>query len=137
MSGVSQPVVQRSVFGRLLNPYLQLGICIVVSAAAQIFLKLGADSAEVGGPVASLRSGWVWLGMIALVGSLVSWLIALRTIPLIIAFNLVGATQVLVPLGSWVFLGEAIGPLRWVGILLVTLGVVIIARPLARMEDRL
>jgi drug/metabolite transporter (DMT)-like permease len=87
--------------------------------------------------VSSLGSPAVWLGIGCMIASLFVWLHALRFVPLIIAFSLAAATQVVVPLGSWFFLGEQISLVRWAGIFIVTLGIMIIARPLARLEERI
>ena len=122
-----------------LNPYLHIGFTVILSAAAQILFKAGSDNAP-GGTllgVSSLASPAVWLGIGCMIASLFVWLHALRFVPLIIAFSLAAATQVVVPLGSWLFLGEQISLVRWAGILIVTLGIMIIARPLARLEERL
>jgi len=69
--------------------------------------------------------------------SLFCWLYSLRFVPLNIAYNVAGLIQVLVPLGSWLFLGEKIGLTRTCGILLVCAGVFIVARPLMQMEEKL
>lgn len=121
------------------NPYVQIALSIVLSAASQIFMKRGADETvhEAVLGFAGLHSGWVWLGIVTMIVSLVSWLHALRFVPLNIAYNLTGAGYALVPLSSWIFLGEHISLLRWAGILLVVAGVVVIARPLMKIEDRL
>ena len=116
----------------------ELAVSILLSAGAQLLLKRGAgvesDSAF---NFAALASGWVWLGIIAMIASLFTWLSALRTVPLGVAFNLTGATHVLIPLGCWGWLGESIPPLRWAGIALVLAGVIISARPAAAVEERL
>ncbi|HYR57282.1 MAG TPA: EamA family transporter, partial [Chthoniobacteraceae bacterium] len=118
------------------DPYVQITLSILLSAAAQLFLKRGADAA-VGSSwlgIEGLRSGWTWFGITAMVASLFSWLRALRFIPLNIAFNLSGAIHALVPLSSWLLLGEQIGGRRWLGISLVIAGVLLVARPLVRAE---
>jgi drug/metabolite transporter (DMT)-like permease len=122
-----------------LNPYLHIGFTVILSAAAQILFKAGSDNTPGGSllGVSSLASSAVWLGIGCMIASLFVWLHALRFVPLIIAFSLAAATQVVVPLGSWFFLGEQISLVRWAGILIVTLGIMIIARPLARLEERL
>jgi len=122
-----------------LNPYLHIGFTVILSAAAQILFKAGSDNTPDGTllGVSSLASPAVWLGIGCMIASLFFWLHALRFVPLIIAFSLAAATQVVVPLGSWLFLGEQISIVRWAGILIVTLGIMIIARPLARLEERL
>ncbi len=45
--------------------------------------------------------------------------------------------HILVPLSSWIFLGEAILPRRWLGIGLVLVGLLIVAKPAARLEEKL
>ena len=68
---------------------------------------------------------------------LVIWLYILRYIPLSIAFPLSRTVDVLVPISCWLILREAISPLRWFGIALVVVGLIIIARPAAQLEERL
>ena len=126
--------------GWFFHPYTQILLSIVFSAAAQLFLKKGADPktvTEIWLGVAGLRSGWVWLGIVGMVVSLFCWLYSLRFIPLNVAYNLAGLIQVLVPVGSWLFLGEKIGYMRGLGILLVCAGVAIVAQPLMQMEEKL
>ena len=61
----------------------------------------------------------------------------MRVLPLGVAFPLTNAVQVLVPLSCWMFLGEAISPQRWCGIVLVVVGLMIVAKPYARLDERL
>jgi drug/metabolite transporter (DMT)-like permease len=122
-----------------LNPYLHIGLNVVLAAVANVLFKAGSDNTP-GGTllgVSSLGSPAVWLGILCMIAALFVWLHALRFVPLIIAFSLAAATQIVIPLGSWLFLGEHISLMRWIGILIVTLGIMIIARPLARLEERL
>ncbi|MEI9896478.1 MAG: hypothetical protein WDN28_22115 [Chthoniobacter sp.] len=53
------------------------------------------------------------------------------------AYNLSGATHVLIPLGCWAWLGESISPLRWLGIALVLAGVILSAQSAAAVEEQL
>jgi undecaprenyl phosphate-alpha-L-ara4N flippase subunit ArnF len=127
--------------------YYQLAFSILLSTASQPLLKIGADHVHVvmeaarapswQTPVYFLMSGWAWLGIFAQIASLLSWVYALRSVQLNIAFNLTGIAHVLVPLASWIFLGEFISPLRWVGILLVFLGVLITAQEAVKLEEKL
>jgi drug/metabolite transporter (DMT)-like permease len=118
------------------RPYFQIFISIILSGAAQLFLKIGVD-AQFGATWYSLvLSCWFWVGVAAILGSLFSWLCALRTVPLVVAFNLATTNHVLVAIGSWVFLGERISLQRWLGISLVALGAVFVAGPLARMKEK-
>ena len=121
------------------NPHVQIAISIVLSSAAQVLLKRGVGADAEGGWLGfeALRSGWVWLGIGAMIGSLVSWLYALRFLALSIAFALSGAIHALVPIGCWMFLGEAISWKRWMGIAMVIAGVVVSAKPATIVEEKL
>ncbi len=122
---------------------MQLSICVLLATAAELFLKLGAM--ETANPanawswtgLTGLRSGWVWWGIIASVVSLFNWLATLRKLPLTVAFPVGNVVHILVPLSSWIFLGEGIVTRRWVGIALLVLGLMIVARPAAKLEERL
>lgn len=121
------------------NPYFQIILNVILAAAAQVFLKKGADEAATlslfVSMLMSLRSLWTWAGILCMIGSLVSWLYALRFVPLIIAFNVAGLLHVVVPLASWLFLGETLSAMRCVGIGLVFVGVLVVARPVVKMEE--
>ena len=126
-----------------LNPWVQLSVCVLLATIAEIFLKLGA--AETANPASAwswtglngLHSGWVWWGILASVVSLFNWLATIRKLPLTIAFPVGNVVHILVPLSSWIFLGEAILTRRWLGITLVLLGLMIVAKPAAKLEERL
>jgi drug/metabolite transporter (DMT)-like permease len=122
-----------------LHPYLHIGLNVILTAVANILFKEGSDNTPGGSllGVSSFGSPAVWVGIGCMICALFVWLHALRFVPLIIAFSLAAATQIVIPLGSWLFLGEQISLVRWAGIVIVTLGIMIIARPLARLEERL
>ena len=122
------------------NPYFTIIVSVVLDAAAQVLLKIGANNAVASTAwlgISGLRSGWVWLGMLAMVLSMGTWLYSLRFVPLNVASNLTGTVHVLVPLSCWYFLGELINPGRWIGILLVIVGVFIIVRPVRQVEEKM
>ena len=119
------------------HPNAQLAISIALSTAAQVWLKLGAVQGESAGFLAGLHSPWVWLGIVAMIGSLLTWLNALRAVPLSLAFALAGVIHALVPLACWLWLGEAISGKRWIGIALVIAGVVVSAKPAMVVEEKL
>ena len=121
-------------------PYLHVALSTMLGAAAQLLNKHGADGSITKGDglrFPGLGSWWVWAGIVCLILSLFSWLHALRTAPLHIAFNLTGAMHVIVPLSSWVLLGETISGRRWLGIALICVGVIITARQVGEVEERL
>ena len=122
---------------RFLHPYLQLSISIVLTASAQIFFKIGVDS-RLGTPWYGFPvSIWIWTGISAVLVSLFSWLYAIKSVPLIVAFNLAATNHILVAIGAWAFLGEKITQQRWLGIILVALGAFFIARPSSHAEEKL
>ncbi len=125
------------------NPWLQIALNALIVTASELFLKTGARNtahfnrsfAWTG--ITGLASLWTWLGIVCVILSLISWLYVLRQIPLSIAFPLSNVVHVLVPLTSWIFLNELISPRRWLGIALVLAGLIIVAKPFARIEDKL
>jgi len=87
--------------------------------------------------VTGLVSPLVWLAMVLMIISLLSWLYVLRYIPLSIAFPLSRVVDVLIPLSCWAILGENISARRWCGIALVVIGLMLIAKPVAQLEEKL
>ncbi len=77
------------------------------------------------------------MGIAFVIASFLSWLYVLKYIPLTIAFPLSRVVDILVPLGCWIFLGEFISTRRWCGIALVVIGLALVAKPVARIEERL
>jgi drug/metabolite transporter (DMT)-like permease len=75
----------------------------------------------------ALREGWFWLGISLLASSffallaLLSWKDVSFVIPATAASFVTGAV------GARLLLGERLTPLRWAGILLVTLGVALVS----------
>jgi len=116
------------------NPYVQLGIDALLVTTAELMLKKGATTGAQLPPsiawlgIGALASMWTWIGILAYLLSLACWLYVLRHIPISIAFGLISIAQVLVPLGAWMFLGEAISTQRWIGIASVLVGTMCIAR---------
>ena len=125
------------------NPWLHLAISIVCVAIYELLLKRGA--AETADPNSSwswtgltgLLSIYVWIAIAFVIVSLITWLYVLRYLPLSIAFPIAQSVHVLIPLGSWLILGENIVTLRWIGIAFVSLGLAVVAKPVARLEEEL
>jgi drug/metabolite transporter (DMT)-like permease len=125
------------------NPWLQLGLSVVCVFVSELLLKRGAS--EVAAPddafswtgINGLASPLVWWAIVLIIASFISWLYVLRYIPLNIAYPLSRVVDILVPLGCWIFLGELISTLRWCGIALVVFGLALVAKPIAKMEERL
>lgn len=127
----------------LANPWLHLWLSILCVTIYELLLKRGATAtahladrwAWTG--ISGLASPYSWVAILFVILSLLSWLHVLRSIPLSIAFPISQVVHVLIPLCSWLFLGEVIISLRWCGIALVLLGLAVVAKPVARLEERL
>jgi drug/metabolite transporter (DMT)-like permease len=125
------------------NPWLQLALSVVFVLVSELLLKRGASqTADLTNPwswtgIGGLASPLVWLAIIFVILSFLSWLYVLKYIPLSIAFPLSRVVDALVPLCSWIFLGEMISTRRWCGIALVIIGLAVVAKPVGRMEERL
>src|SRR4051812_45398370 len=125
------------------NPWLHLGLSIACVAIYELLLKRGARETANVSPswswtgLSGLASIYVWIAIVFVIVSLLTWLYVLRYIPLSIAFPISQAVHVLVPLGSWLILGENIVTLRWIGIAFVSLGLAVVAKPVARLEEEL
>jgi drug/metabolite transporter (DMT)-like permease len=125
------------------NPWFQLVLNVLGVVAYELLLKTGANT------TAGLSQAWAWTGITGLASpftwvaialiivDLVIWLYILKYIPLSIAFPLSRLVDVLVPISCWIILKEGISPLRWCGIALVIIGLAIIAKPAARLGERL
>ena len=128
-----------------LNPYLQLALNGVLVATGQLLMKVAADAtADIPAPrwlevfgLTALGSWWIWAGIAFHIGGFANWLYILRVMPVSIAFSLASIAQVLVPLAAWLFLHEAISPLRWGGIAMIIGGIWLIAERFTRAEEAL
>jgi undecaprenyl phosphate-alpha-L-ara4N flippase subunit ArnF len=125
------------------NPWLQLGLSVMCVFVSELLLKRGAtdvaepDSAFSWTGINGLESPLVWWAILLIIASFVSWLYVLRYIPITVAYPLSRVVDVLVPLGCWIFLRESISTLRWCGIALVVIGLALVAKPVAQIEERL
>jgi drug/metabolite transporter (DMT)-like permease len=125
------------------NPWFQLWLSVLCVLVSELLLKRGASA------TAHLAENWSWTGITGLASPLVwvaivfviisflSWLYVLKYIPLSVAFPLSRVVDVLVPLCCWFILGETISMRRWCGIALVVIGLAVVAKPVARLEERL
>ena len=125
------------------NPWLILGFEVICVLIYELLQKRGASETANLSQVWSwtgltaLTSPLVWLAMLLMIVSLLSWLYVLRYIPLSVAFPLSRVVDVLIPLSCWIILGENISLRRWLGIALVVIGLMLTAKPVARLEEKL
>jgi drug/metabolite transporter (DMT)-like permease len=110
----------------------------IIAAGGQLSLKAGMnqvgaiDAASLARPLETFgrvfSNPLVWFGLACYGVGAILWLIVLSRLALSYAYLLLAAMYVLIPLVSWLVLGERIPPLRWLGMVVVVLGVLIVAR---------
>ena len=120
------------------HPVVLVLVAVIISVFGQVSLKVamnqvGAiDADSLVHPMETLTRVFstplVWLGLGCYGISALLWLVVLSRLDLSYAYLLLASMYVLIPLVSWLFLGERIPPMRWVGMGVVVLGVVIVAR---------
>jgi drug/metabolite transporter (DMT)-like permease len=125
------------------NPWVQLALEALLVTASEVLLKIGASETAAPGTavewlgIGGLKSAWVWGGIGCLILSFLCWIYVLRHMPLSVAFPLSNVIHVFVPISSWIWLGESISFRRWCGIFIVVCGLALVAKPVARLEERL
>jgi len=117
-----------------------LGIVLVataLAAAGQLLLKggmaqiasaLGSDASAAALLRHAPRNLLVISGAVTYVASAALYLVGLARLDVSVAFPIVGLSFAIVPLVAWLLLGESLPPLRWVGILVIAVGVAIVSK---------
>jgi multidrug transporter EmrE-like cation transporter len=110
---------------------------IALAVAAQLLLKTGmnqlnATAGQTNGPVAYVlslvRTPQIVIGFACYGLGAVFWLAVLSRVDLSFAYPMLALMYVLIPLTAKFFLAEEIQPGRWLGIAVVLVGVLILAR---------
>ena len=105
----------------------------VLSTCAEVLLKIGAvhpSAITLPAPftfISAVFSVWVVFGIVAYLGSLTLWLVALARLPLHLAYGLSSIVHVLVPLASWLVLHETIPMGRLLGMIFILAGTLMLA----------
>jgi undecaprenyl phosphate-alpha-L-ara4N flippase subunit ArnE len=104
-------------------------VTVVLNGGAQLLLRRAALTGAIPTvPLTLLKNPWFMAGLVAYAGSVLSWLLVLRRVPLTVAAPFVALVYVLVPLASRLFFDERITSKMVVGMLLVALGVTLVAQ---------
>jgi drug/metabolite transporter (DMT)-like permease len=117
--------------------YLLAG-SVSLGAVGQLCLKVGMNrvgaigEASLARPLETLTrvvsTPLVWVGLACYGLSAVLWMVILSRVDLSFAYLMLAVMYVLIPLLSWLVLGEHVPPLRWLGMAVVAAGVAIVAR---------
>lgn len=113
-------------------------LSVFLATGGQILLKSGMDRVgyvrvdQMRQPLqlaaTVLKTPQVVIGLGLFVLSAVSWLLVLSRVPLSVAYPFVGLTYVLTTLFSKFVLKESVPSLRWVGVGLILVGIMLVGR---------
>jgi drug/metabolite transporter (DMT)-like permease len=104
----------------------------LLSTVAEVLLKIGAThppALVLPAPIdfmSAVFSFWVGIGIIAYIGSLSLWLVALPRLPLHLAYGLSSTVHLLVPLACWLVLHEIIPMGRLLGMFFILAGTLLL-----------
>ncbi|WP_309645864.1 hypothetical protein [Phenylobacterium sp.] len=106
---------------------------VLLSATAQVFLKIGSKQIEfqsgvVGLATSALLAPPIWAGLLLYVASVGAWVFVLSKMDLSAAYPFVGLGFILTTALGVILLGEAVSVGRIVGTLLVVIGCFLVAR---------
>ena len=99
---------------------------VLLNAAAQLLLKARTNAMPLGLRLAI--EPHILAGLACYVVSVVVWIVALSRVPVSIAYPMLSIGYVVNAIAAWYLLGEAVTPMRLVGIGIIVLGVFIVAR---------
>jgi multidrug transporter EmrE-like cation transporter len=109
---------------------------VSLAVAGQLTLKSAMEkvgrigSAEVSAPVETVKrvagEPLLWIGLLLFGVSAVFWLVVLSHVPLSVAYPVVGLSYILIVGFSRFALHESVPALRWIGVLVVAVGIGVI-----------
>jgi len=116
-----------------MTPTLALWVSIFLNGLAQVLLKKGVGHSEERGGASRrwwlslLRNVWVWAWGLSFVAATALWILALSKLDISYAFPLLSTSFILVAILSRLLLGEHLSRKRWIAIMVICLGVILIA----------
>jgi drug/metabolite transporter (DMT)-like permease len=122
----------------LANSILLIFLSISIAVGGQILLKIGINRIGIVSLngiddfrqlfLGIVKSPLVISGLFLYVVSAAAWLIVLSAVDLSFAYPFIGFTYVMVLILSKFILKEDVNLIRWIGALIITIGVVVISR---------
>jgi multidrug transporter EmrE-like cation transporter len=136
------PVVAARAGGLQLASVALLLVSVVFAIGGQLTLKSAMNeigrigSAEVRVPLDTIarvaKEPRLWIGLTLFGISALFWLVVLSRVPLSVAYPFVGVSYILVVLFSRLILHEQVPPLRWVGVVVVAVGIAVVGLSFTR-----
>ena len=99
---------------------------ITLDVGGQLFFKYGVNTLSDHSLARAIVVPWLWAGVATYSVEIVIWLWVLAHVRLTIAFPCASLSYCGVVIGSRLFLGEAVPTQRWIGVALITIGVVLV-----------
>jgi undecaprenyl phosphate-alpha-L-ara4N flippase subunit ArnE len=97
-----------------------IGVCVTMETAEQVLLRMAGRHPK---RYAYYASPAIALNLVGLAG----WLVVLRFAPLGQALPLLAANNIAVAAAGRILFGERVSVRRWVGVVLITAGMVLVA----------
>jgi multidrug transporter EmrE-like cation transporter len=110
---------------------------VLLNAGAQLLLKAGVQ------PLGAISVGWdtvlptalrvlaqwpIIAGLACYVVSVGVWIVGLSRVEVSLAYPMLSLGYVVNALAAWWLFGEALGPMRWAGMMLILAGVLVMSR---------
>ena len=120
-----------------LSTFLLILTGVLLNAGAQLLLKAGVA------PLGELSVGWanllptmlrvlgqwpILVGLACYVISVGVWIVGLSRVEVSLAYPMLSLGYVVNALAAWWLFGEALGPMRWAGMVLILGGVLLMSR---------
>lgn len=113
----------------------QIILAMVLGVIGQLILKEGASKLNLSGGGGVGMMVWrmvsnpqIFLGLLFYGFSSIFWILVLKEKPLSLVYPMIGSSYILVVLFSWLVRHEMVSLTRWIGAVVITLGVVLISR---------
>ncbi|NJE10311.1 EamA family transporter [Thermococcus sp. MAR1] len=114
-------------------PYTILATCILLGGSTQILFKMGMNSIGPLGDLFSIKTmtiifsnKYIVMGLILYGISSVLWLIGLSMLDVSLMYPLLSLAYVVTTVLAFIILNEPVRTTRWVGVLLIILGSILV-----------
>jgi undecaprenyl phosphate-alpha-L-ara4N flippase subunit ArnE len=105
---------------------LLFALSVACDVSGQILFKIGADRPSTAFWRELFGNLWLLGGITVYALEIFVWLRILALVPLSLAFSIASLNVLGITLASRMILKEAVGGIRWMGAVLVTIGIVIV-----------
>lgn len=112
--------------------YVLIYIAVLLAAAGQVMLKLGSGAGGLNLGILRLNL-WVFLGLVAMVMSMLLSVRGLSVVPLRDIAFILPTVYIVVPLFSWIFLKDKLEKRTIIGTMILALGIFLFNIPSFRI----